>query len=434
MRDCFENNNVPSPKFLAVSKNEINENLLEKVTSIMDFPFVVKPVDNMGARGCRMIRSKEEFDEAVEKAMESSRSDNIIIEEYMEGPEYSIDSLVCNGTMTITGFAERHIYYPPYFIEMGHTMPAVLDKKKHDELISVFALGVKALNLSSGAAKADIKYTKYGPMIGEIAGRLSGGYMSGWTYPYASDLNLTEQAIKISCNMNPDELLEKRVEVDFTPSEICKDSQKPFDLYEVECNKTSAERAWISIPGVVNYIENIDDFTDKAVQNILPRSLVTINSEVDFPRNNVEKCGNVITLSKSRTVAIQTAQASVSDIFISLKPNNKKTDDFLSGKSNFYEKDFPPSAFSEVSSVELSALSGFINEDSSILNNIPDFLKSNDYCKIVDWNYNTISETARKFDILRKKHPQLDKKEFWKSLIKGGIQGAVYYSDSQMEK
>lgn len=434
MRECFQTENVSSPKFLSVTEKDINNNLLSKVLSVMNYPFVVKPVDNMGARGCRMIRSEDEFIDSIEKAMKSSRSGNIIIEEYMEGAEYSIDSLIYNGTMTITGFAERHIYYPPYFIEMGHTMPAVLDKKTHDELISVFAQGVKSLGLSSGAAKADIKYTKKGPMIGEIAGRLSGGYMSGWTYPYASDLNLTEQAVKISCGMIPCELIEKRIPVDYECCGNSKNSKPPFDLFEVICNKTSAERAWISIPGTVKYIENIEDFTDKAVQNILPRCLVKIDSEVDFPRNNVEKCGNIISLSKSRDVAVKTAQSAVSDIFISLYPNNKKTDDFLQSKNNYFEKDFPPSAFNGISSEKVEVLSGNIAENKSIFGEIPDFLQTKDISSLIDWNYNTIKETARKFDVLRKIHPSMNRKEFWKALIKGGIQGAVYYSDSQIGK
>ena len=78
----------------------------------------------------------------------------------MEGPEYSIDALVYNGKFIVTGFAERHIFYPPYFIEVGHTMPAILSQKEHDQLISIFACGAKALGLSCGVAKADIKMTE----------------------------------------------------------------------------------------------------------------------------------------------------------------------------------------------------------------------------------------------------------------------------------
>lgn len=430
MRECFQKSNVPSPKFAKISKNDINNTLLDNILQKMTFPLVVKPVDNMGARGCRMIRSENEFSSSVKTAVEYSKTSNAIIEEYMEGAEFSIDALIYNGTFTVTGFAIRHIKYPPYFIEIGHTMPAQLDKKIHDELISVFALGAKSLNLTCGAAKADIKYTKCGPMIGEIAARLSGGYMSGWTYPYASDLNLTKQAILIACNEIPQKLIEKRIPVSYTPSQLCKNEKCPYDLYEVPCVRTSAERAWYSIPGQVEYIENINEYSDKAVFDVLPRSTVSLGSKVNFPRNNVEKCGNIIAVSNDDKIAIDAAQDAVSNIFITLKPDTKETEDFLSGISQQDEKGFPPSAFEQIPPDILDSEDQIIGENQKVSDFIPKVLQNPEYENIKDWNFNTIKQTAQKFDILRKNHPEFDLKTFWKAVLKGGLQAAVYFSDT----
>lgn len=434
MRECFKNHNVPSPKFIKIGKDDINDSLIEKVLQKMDFPFVVKPVDNMGGRGCRMIRSKKEFLPSLENAIKCSKTNFAILEEFMDGEEYSIDALIYNGTFTVTGFAIRHIKYPPYFIEVGHTMPAVLSKKKHDELISVFALGAKSLGLSCGAAKADIKFTKNGPMIGEIAGRLSGGYMSGWTFPYSSDLNLTKQALLIASGEKPEELLNSRLPVDFKPSKLCKNAQKPFELYEILSKRTCAERAWISIPGTVEYVENINDFTDKSVFDILPRATVSLGSKVDFPRNNVQKCGNVISVSNSRKFAIQVAEDCVSNIFITLKPNTKETENFLQKIENDDENDFPPSAFGNLSNDEWFKICGEIGENKKVQNCIPKIIKESKSLNKKDWNYNTILQTAKKFDILRPNHPKMNLKDFWKAVLRGGLQGAVYFCDSQKSK
>ena len=435
MRACFEKNEVPSPKFIRAGQEDINAGLLKKVLEKMDFPFVVKPVDNMGARGCRMVRSKEEFLKAVKLAAKCSRTGYAIIEEYMEGPEFSIDALVYKGKFIVTGFAIRHIKYEPYFIEVGHTMPAKISKKMHDELISVFALGAKAEGLTCGAAKADIKYTKNGPMIGEIAARLSGGYMSGWTYPYASDLNLTKQGIMIASGKRPKELLENAVPVEYTPSKLCKKLPEPYKLFEVPCKRTSAERAWMSIPGTVEYIENITEFTDKAVFDVLPRATVKIGSKVDFPRNNVEKCGNIIAVSNKRDIAIQAAEDAVSNTFITLKPKNKKTDDFLNYTVLSDEENFPPSAFGKLSDLpfeQITHIPKSIPEDKKTTAYLPDFFKRGEYRELKDWNYNTIEQTLIKFDILRPKHPELNGKDFFNAVLRGGIQGAVYYSDSKL--
>ena len=443
MRQCFADKGVPSPKFTQITKNDLTDKttaqaFLQKLKNMMDFPLVVKPVDNMGARGCRMVRCEAEFIPSAESAVEASRSGCAIVEEYMDGPEFSIDALVYNETMTITGFAERHIYYPPYFIEVGHTMPALLDKKVHDELISAFADAAKALGLTCGAAKADIKYTKKGPMIGEIAGRLSGGYMSGWTYPYASDLNLTKQGLLIACGEKPEELVNRRVPVDYVNytdatagnNQVCNQNHtKPYELFEILSVRTSAERAWISIPGTVEYIENIQDYTDKAICDVLPRATVQLGSQVDFPRNNVQKCGNIISTSNKREIAIEAAENAVSNIFITLKPNDARTEKFLSGFFADDEDKFPPSAFGELVDEE-AAVDGVIPENGSVTACIPQVLKTEKWADKTDWNYNTILQTAQKFDILRKNHPELEAKRFWKCVLRGGIQAAVYYSDS----
>ena len=430
MRDCFSKNKVPSPKCIAVSKDELSEELLSKVLEKIDFPFVVKPIDNMGARGCRMVRNEKEFNSAITNAVKSSRSGNAIVEEYMEGPEFSIDALIYDGTFTVTGFAERHIKYEPYFIEVGHTMPAKIDDKMKNELISVFALGAKALGLSCGAAKADIKYTKNGPEIGEIAGRLSGGYMSGWTYPYSCNLNLTKEALKISAGKKPDDLISQRKDIVFTPSDLCKNAKKPYELFEVPSLRTASERAWMSIPGTVDYIENITGYTDQAIFDTLPRSTVTIGSNVDFPRNNVEKCGNIIAVSHSRNISIAAAEDAVSNIFITLHPNNQVTDDFINRKNQKNEENFPPDAFCKLSDDEMAEINGVIPADEKVENYIPNVLKKSEYINIRDWSYNTISQVAQKFDVLRAKHKPLDAKKFWDAVTRGGLQAAVYICDS----
>lgn len=431
MRKCFSDANVPSPQFFNIDKDNFTQDKLKEISSLIGFPLVVKPVDNMGARGCRMVRSLKEFEPAVKIAIEVSRSGNAIVEEYMDGPEYSIDALVYNGTFTVTGFALRHIKYPPYFIETGHTMPAELDKSVHNQLISVFALGAKALGLEKGAAKADIKFTKNGPMIGEIAGRLSGGYMSGWTYPYSSDLNLTKEALLIACGKEPEELIKNRQKVDFETSALCKNALQPYQLFEVKSKRVSAERAWMSIPGIVEEVKNITEEKIPYVKDFLPRTTVKLNCKVDFPRNNVQKCGNVISLAEDRKLAVEAAQNAVSNVFIGLKANTRETDDFL----NFYTQDdednFPPSAFKSLSSQELAQIEGFIPQNQKISDFIPSVLKTSDYKKEVDWSFNTISDIAAKFDILRPHHPKLNAQKFWKAVLRGGLQAAVYISDSE---
>lgn len=406
MRKCFREKGVPSPDFVEVSESEIET--LSSDDSVL-FPKVVKPVDNMGARGCRLVRNKSEFEPALRDAVAFSRTGKAIVEDYMKGMEFSIDALVHEGNVTITGFADRHIFFDPYFIEMGHTMPSSVSEDVKKNVVDVFVKGVKALGLTEGVAKGDVKYTEKGAMIGEIAGRLSGGYMSGWTYPYASGVNLTMEAMKIALGLGKT-----------LPSEI-------------ECNAVSHERAFISIPGVVSVIYGEDKaVASPFVKNVFFR--VKEGSRVDFPRNNVEKCGNVISRCADRRLSLKGAEMAVSEIVLRLEKNNESTQNYLMGVENKYEKGFPYSAY-ELSSDELIAFekevesldSVIIGENESIV--IPESLASF-AGERQDFNYRTILNTldkVNKYAGARKSVPAI---KFWKSLIRGGVQGALYAVDT----
>lgn len=322
MRDSFKNALVSIPKYRVfdfspeicpdfyITLSEIGVFTSEELT----FPVVVKPVDNMGARGIRLCSNLEELQTAVEKACGYSRSRRVIIEEYIDGPEFSIDALVVDGEVTITGFAERHIYFPPYFIEMGHSMPT--DPQKYPPqatttLISEFKKGVTALGIDNGVAKGDVKLreeaTEWVPYIGEIAARLSGGYMSGWTFPYATNIPLTTLAIKIA--------LGEGATIKIPP---------------VSYPKICLERAFISLPGRVKKLI-IPNKEAKEYQGAIKELFLRVEEgdSVNFPVNNVEKCGNIITVGESRSDLINITKRFMQKILIQLDPAETKTADYL---------------------------------------------------------------------------------------------------------
>ena len=420
MRSCFQKALVPSPAFLEVHERDFSQNFSQIQASLpIAYPLVVKPVDNMGSRGCRLVQNIEELYTAVEQALLYSKSKRAILEEYMDGDEFSIDALVYEGEVYITGFADRHIFYPPYFVEMGHTMPTALSREKQEEIISVFKKGVKALGLSHGAAKGDIKYTKEGCKIGEIAARLSGGYMSGWTYPYASGISLTKLAIQLALGEKiPLQTMEKQ----FLP------------------RLHSAERAWISIPGRLKAIHGMEEAQGiENVKAVFPRAKV--HDELVFPTNNVEKAGNILSQAKTRKDAIEAAENAVASLFLELEENNAATEAFL---NEDFLTNFPPSAFAALgdeaaaflekqkNEKPISVLS-FINAiESKTAQKTKDFLPPFfQNCSVFDWNYKTIEKSLDELAFFIKNNIRLENYtipayDFWQAFLRGGSQGLLY--------
>jgi len=318
MRRKFKDANVPSPRFVEL----LADNLLpEQAVTDLSYPFVVKPVDNMGARGVSKVGSPEALAAAVALARKYSRTGVVIVEEFIEGNEYSIDSLVYDGKLVPCGIADRHIYFPPYFIELGHTIPTSLGEKQIQELVEVFTKAVKAVGISIGAAKGDVFYGPDGPVIGEIAARLSGGYMSGWTYPLASGVDLTKAALLLAIGKRPDAAM-----------------LSPLRFW------TTAERAIVSIPGVVKSVDGVDSV--KAIDGVAEVFLrVKPGDHVVFPTNNVEKAGNVIVSRSTRKEAVDVAEKAVSGVVVRLEQNQASTENFLTASTFFGSGSVPEGAW-----------------------------------------------------------------------------------------
>ena len=445
MRECFEKHGVPSPKFTHIFKNEIDEALQILKQKAIPFPLTVKPADNMGARGCRLVYSQDELRPALEDAVNFSRSGKAIAEEFIGGEEFSLEALVINGEIFLNALADRHIFFPPYFVEMGHTIPSIKSKEECDELIRVFFLGIKALGLTNGAAKGDIFLRKADPKkngkrtacVGEIAARLSGGYMSGWTVPYSSGFDVTKAAVKIALGETVDEL----------------PNSEASRFSEERAARFSAERAWISVPGIIKKIYGLEEArSTKNIKDVLPRLFE--KDETVFPKNNVEKCGNVLSSAESYDEAVKASMEAVQKIFLRLERANNKTNLFFekTNPSITVQGNYPPNFFKfpeddstkEIKNKTFDELlkNSILKEEDEIL--YPSFFK--DFLdKAFDVHGLSIREAIKQAFFLE---PKLKEKMltlqnigellnpslvlWWKYFIRGSRQGLIYYLDTEL--
>ncbi len=405
MREAFDRAGVPSPEFSMVrSLREV-----ESAVARLSLPLVVKPVDNMGARGIRRIDRLTELASAVEVALGLSRSSKAIIEEFVPGPEYSIDAIVDHGRITICGVADRRIVFPPYFVEMGHTMPTQTDEFTVATLVAAFKRGVQALGITGGAAKGDVKLSPQGPVIGEIAARLSGGYMSGWTYPYASGVQPTSAALDIAVGL-------------------------PARGLTPKWHMVSAERAFISIPGVVARISGFETGCQlPSVKNGFLR--VRIGDTVQFPTNNVEKCGNFISQADTHTEAVWAAEEACRSVVIVLDPANPDTEAFL-----FSHRDrWAPSAYrieDRPLRERLARLPLFLDKSGGgggRLSIMP--LPGVETVQTLDWHGRSMARTLELVQAetgipINAEGDIILGKVFWDAVVRGGVQGGIWVIDT----
>ena len=199
MRKFLKTAGLPQPKFYySADKNDLHAWLVaQMIQQENKNRFVLKPVDNMGARGVIYFEDIMDMSFIFELAQKESTLQEVIVEEYIEGDEISVDALIYDGRCFLTGVADRIIQKKEemYFIEIGHNIPTrhnqdVIHKIQDTMQAIADALG-SPQKPYHGPLKGDLKYTKKNEIIvGEVASRLSGGFMSTHTFPYATGVNL----------------------------------------------------------------------------------------------------------------------------------------------------------------------------------------------------------------------------------------------------
>ncbi len=203
MRKTLLANGVSSPVFFVVSNKE------EYLRAAKEFsnPFMVKPADNSGSRGIFKvydIKDKDLIDEAYEYSKKYSRSGEVVVEEYMSGPEVSVETLTVDGVCHIIQITDKITTGSPHFVEMGHTQPSRLPQNILEEISELAKAANKALGILNGPSHTEIVVTKSGAKIVELGARLGGDCIATHLTPLSTGVDMVGNCIKIALGEKPD--------------------------------------------------------------------------------------------------------------------------------------------------------------------------------------------------------------------------------------
>lgn len=203
MRKCLKEHGVPIPAFYEVSNEK---EYIEAINSISG-KRIVKPTDNAGSRGVSLLSDSCDEDvllEAYKYAKESSRSGELMVEEYMEGPEVSVETLSVGGQCHVIQITDKLTTGAPHFVEMGHNEPSMLSELTKKEIEDVAKAAVNALGIYNGPSHTEVKVTPQGAKIVELGARLGGDFIATNLVPLSTGVNMVECCIKIALGETPD--------------------------------------------------------------------------------------------------------------------------------------------------------------------------------------------------------------------------------------
>ena len=293
MREALNSYGVPCPYFIKVNNEGDFFQAVKEVTD-KGYRCIVKPVDNSGSRGVNLLSRYDEVSlkEAFKYSKKNSRSGEVIVEEYMEGPEVCVETLSVDGICFPIQITDKLTTGAPYFVEMGHSQPSKLSIDEQADIKRVAIAANMAIGNFNGSSCTEIKVTKEGAKVVELGARLAGDYMTTDLVPLSTGVNMVESVIKIALGEKPD----------------C----------AIKFNKGSAIRFLEADEGIIRSISGIKEA--QAVSGVKRVGIdKKIGDEVVQIKSSLDRIGYVIAQADTSHEATKICEEAVSKIKITVE-------------------------------------------------------------------------------------------------------------------
>lgn len=170
MREALEKAGVSVPKHCLLAADQEIE-----LPEGMCFPVIVKPTDRSGSRGIMKVERIEDVAGAVKDSAAQSFEKKAIVEEFIDGPEYSCESVSFQGRHHVIAVTKKFTTNAPHFIEIGHMEPSDLNQEQLQTVHTAVPQALDALHITTGISHSEFRMGKDGlPRIIEIGARMGG--------------------------------------------------------------------------------------------------------------------------------------------------------------------------------------------------------------------------------------------------------------------
>ncbi|KMS67739.1 carboxylase [Streptomyces viridochromogenes] len=200
-RSLFARHGVPS----AASASVHTEHEAAAAARRIGFPVVLKPAAHAGSMGVIRVDTTDELPAAyafaAQTAGRSVESTQVLVEEYLDGPEVSVECVTHQGQTTVVAVTRKTVGMPPYFEELAHLVDA------NDPLLATVApaavAALDALGVTDGVSHVEIRVVDGRPRLIEVNARIAGDMISHLVH-LATGVDLARAAADIACGRTPD--------------------------------------------------------------------------------------------------------------------------------------------------------------------------------------------------------------------------------------
>lgn len=198
-RSYFFEHQINVPRFRLITS-------FDALTEIDYFPCIIKPVDSSASRGVKKVDTLQALQDQFAETLCNSKSGQMIVEEYIEGKEYSVETLSQHRKHHIIQITEKLTIGEDqgYFVEDTHIEPARLSEDVRRQVECSVLEILDKLQVDNCPTHTELKINKKGIFVVEIACRLGGDYITSDLVPLSTGVDMLGNLIKLSLGMNID--------------------------------------------------------------------------------------------------------------------------------------------------------------------------------------------------------------------------------------
>ncbi len=162
------------------------------------FPAMLKPVDSQGQRGCYRVNNRQELAACFPDALVQSFCGQIILEQYVDGPEVSVNAFVHNGSVIFSLISDRLVFteYPGGIIREHHLPSRTVSEPAAARIRSLAEAVIGRLGIQNGPVYFQIKLDGDTPWLIEVTPRLDGCHMWRLIHHYCG-IDLLDAAFRL---------------------------------------------------------------------------------------------------------------------------------------------------------------------------------------------------------------------------------------------
>jgi carbamoyl-phosphate synthase large subunit len=192
-RQFFSDHNINVPTYrLIESVNDL---------SLIDFfPCIIKPVDSSASRGVKMVHNREELFKQYPVSKALSKSNCVIVEEFICGREFSVETITQCKTTYIVQITEKLTTgeNAGYFVEDTHITPARITPLERASIETTVYDVLRKMNVNNCPAHTELKLNEKGVFIIEVACRLGGDFITSDLVPLSTGVDMLKNLIMLS--------------------------------------------------------------------------------------------------------------------------------------------------------------------------------------------------------------------------------------------